>query len=118
MTENGNANRNANSPVLIGGHKLSIEQLVAVAEQRAPLQLNPAQKPLIDRGAEFLRQYLAGNGIIYGVTTGYGDSVTTAVPDELVRDPLPGGDHHPEAHTSVSPAAARSTGSRISVPDA
>lgn len=86
MTENGNANRNANSPVLIGGHKLSIEQLVAVAEQRAPLQLNPAQKPLIDRGAEFLRQYLAGNGIIYGVTTGYGDSVTTAVPDELVRE--------------------------------
>ncbi|NQD35547.1 aromatic amino acid lyase [Permianibacter sp. IMCC34836] len=73
-------------PVLVGGQRLTIEQLCAVAERQQDLQLNLAQRALIDQGADFLRRYLADSGIIYGVTTGYGDSVTTTVPAELVQE--------------------------------
>src|SRR3990167_7918020 len=86
MTISSQTRNESMAPVLIGGQPLTIEQVLAVAERRAALQLNPAQQPLIDQGAEFLRRYLADNGIIYGVTTGYGDLVTTTVPDELVQE--------------------------------
>ncbi|GHA31546.1 histidine ammonia-lyase [Photobacterium aphoticum] len=42
----------------------------------------------IDRGVAFLERLLKEEGVIYGVTTGYGDSCTVAIPPNLV-DELP-----------------------------
>src|SRR5690606_23613126 len=44
----------------------------------------------IERGAAFLDRLLREDGVIYGVTTGYGDSCTVSIPPELVAE-LP---HH------------------------
>ncbi|WP_421238126.1 HAL/PAL/TAL family ammonia-lyase [Aeromonas jandaei] len=73
-----------------GARPLTIEEVVALAERRATPRLNPAPefRARIQRGADYLDRLLAEEGVIYGVTTGYGDSVTRAVPLDLV-DTLP-----------------------------
>ncbi|WP_287030863.1 HAL/PAL/TAL family ammonia-lyase [Pseudomonas sp. UBA6310] len=74
-------------PVVFGESHLSIEALVAVAERRAPtrLQEDAAFRERIARGAQFLDTLLDREGVIYGVTTGYGDSCVVAVPLQHVE---------------------------------
>ncbi|WP_421204508.1 HAL/PAL/TAL family ammonia-lyase [Aeromonas enteropelogenes] len=76
--------------IVFGARPLTIEDVVALAERRATPTLNPepAFRARIQRGADYLDRLLADEGVIYGVTTGYGDSVTRAVPLDLV-DALP-----------------------------
>ena len=64
----------------------SIEEIVAVAEKAAAASLSPAPefRAAIARGADFLDRRLAEDGVIYGVTTGFGDSCTVAVEPELI----------------------------------
>lgn len=73
--------------VVIGGRKLSIEEVVAIAQHRAPVALNadPAWRARIQRGADFLRRHLAAGETVYGVNTGYGDACVVDVPMELVE---------------------------------
>jgi len=72
--------------------RLRIDDIVDIAHGRARaiLSEDPAFRLAIARGADFLDRLLREDGIIYGVTTGYGDSCTVTVPPELVAD-LP---HH------------------------
>lgn len=65
---------------------LRIEDVVAVALQQQPVQLSQSAEFLqhIARGSEFLDRLLVEDGEIYGVTTGYGDSCTVAIPAHLV----------------------------------
>lgn len=74
--------------VTVGGRALTIEDVVAVAEQGAPLQLNDASefRQQIAAGARFLEQMLEQTSSIYGVTTGYGDSCTVDIPAALVPE--------------------------------
>ncbi|MES2821712.1 MAG: aromatic amino acid ammonia-lyase, partial [Pseudomonadota bacterium] len=69
-------------PVLFGQQPLSIEQVTALARRTAParLQDDPAFRSRIAKGAQFLDSLLDKEGVIYGVTTGYGDSCVVAVP--------------------------------------
>lgn len=69
-------------PVIFGENHLRIEDLLAVAQSRAPakLQSDAAFRERIARGAQFLDTLLDREGVIYGVTTGYGDSCVVAVP--------------------------------------
>lgn len=69
-------------PVIFGEHPLRIEDLLAVAQSRASARLQPdaAFRERIARGAQFLDTLLDREGVIYGVTTGYGDSCVVAVP--------------------------------------
>ncbi|MBV8657178.1 MAG: aromatic amino acid lyase [Burkholderiales bacterium] len=78
--------------VLFDGSPLAIDDIVALAQRkkRAVLSDDPAFCARIARGADFLDRLLAEDGVIYGVTTGYGDSCTVTIPPELVPD-LP---HH------------------------
>ncbi|SMC18589.1 histidine ammonia-lyase [Andreprevotia lacus DSM 23236] len=68
-----------------GERRLTIEDIAAMAVQgrQAALSDAPAFQARINRGADFLQRLLAEDGVIYGVTTGYGDSCTVAVPVEL-----------------------------------
>ena len=74
--------------VIVGEVPLTIEMIVAVARKQANAQLNPSPdfRHSIEKGASFLSTYLNNGGTIYGVTTGYGDSCTVAVPELLVRE--------------------------------
>lgn len=78
--------------VVFGGNALSIEDVVALSRRDAGAKLSAdaAFRERIGSGAAFLDRVLEEDGVIYGVTTGYGDSCTTAVPAELVGE-LP---HH------------------------
>lgn len=74
------------------GSRLTIDDVVALAEQRAAPRLSPdpAFRERIARGADFLDRLLREDGVVYGVTTGYGDSCTEVIPPALVAE-LP---HH------------------------
>ncbi|MGL4603293.1 MAG: aromatic amino acid lyase, partial [Iodobacter sp.] len=76
----------------IDGHRLCIEDIVAVSQQKVALALSKdlAFRGKIQKGADFLDRLLREDGVIYGVTTGYGDSCTVTIPPELVSE-LP---HH------------------------
>ncbi|WP_028695675.1 HAL/PAL/TAL family ammonia-lyase [Pseudomonas cremoricolorata] len=73
--------------VVFGESPLAIEDVVAVAQRQASTQVqdDPAYRERIARGARFLDTLLDKEGVIYGVTTGYGDSCVVAVPLEQVE---------------------------------
>src|SRR5258707_11454394 len=62
--------------VVVGGRRMTIEDIVSIARRGAPVALNPdpAWRARIQRGAEFLRSHLAEGPTVYGVITGYGDA--------------------------------------------
>ena len=68
--------------------RLAIEDIVAIAQgaARPVLSDDPAFRARIGRGADFLDRLLREEGVIYGVTTGYGDSCTVPVPLHLVPE--------------------------------
>jgi histidine ammonia-lyase len=79
-------------PILFSQERLRIEDIVDIANgaARAVLSDAPAFRATIARGADFLDRLLREEGVIYGVTTGYGDSCTVEIPAELIAE-LP---HH------------------------
>ena len=68
--------------------RLSIEDIVSIAagSARAVLSDVPEFRAAISRGADFLDRLLQSEGVIYGVTTGVGDSCTVAIEPELVGE--------------------------------
>ncbi|WP_437881879.1 HAL/PAL/TAL family ammonia-lyase [Pseudomonas sp. LRF_L74] len=68
--------------IVFGEAHLSIEQVVALSRRAASasLQNDAAYREKIAKGARFLDTLLDKEGVIYGVTTGYGDSCVVAVP--------------------------------------
>lgn len=77
-----------NTAIIFGNSQLSIEQICQLAEGHCRATLNPAPdfKQKIDQGANFIKDLLREDGVIYGVTTGYGDSVTTQIPLSAVHE--------------------------------
>ena len=76
------------SPVVFDGRSLSIEDVADLAHRRrsAALGDDPAFRARIQAGADFVARLLTEDGVIYGVTTGYGDSCTVVVPPHLVPE--------------------------------
>ncbi len=79
----------SSSAILFGAGRLTIEDVIAIADG-GQAQINNSADfcAKIDRGVAFLERLLQQEGVIYGVTTGYGDSCTVAIPTDLV-DELP-----------------------------
>ena len=69
--------------IVIGKVDLTIEDIIAASQQKLEVSLNddPAFQDRIRRGADFLQKILANGDQIYGVTTGFGDSVSVTVPE-------------------------------------
>ncbi len=74
--------------VTFGEGPLTIEDVVDLAYQRASAALSSSAtvRARLQRGADFVDRLLAEDGVIYGVTTGYGDSCTVVVPPELIEE--------------------------------
>jgi histidine ammonia-lyase len=70
-----------------GGRDLTIEEVCAVASGRvrASLSRDPKVLEAVARSARYVDDMLRREGVIYGVTTGYGDSCTTEVANGLVN---------------------------------
>ncbi|GGY81809.1 histidine ammonia-lyase [Pseudoduganella plicata] len=71
----------------ISQQRLTIEDIVDLSQQRVHVALSTdaAFQQRIKKGADFLDRLLETEGEIYGVTTGYGDSVTRQVSRELIE---------------------------------
>ncbi len=76
--------------ITVGLNTLQITDVIAIAQHHVQVELPEqlAWRSRIQRGADFLDQLLAEDGVIYGVTTGYGDSCLVSVPSHQV-DELP-----------------------------
>ncbi|MEZ8652808.1 histidine ammonia-lyase [Vibrio splendidus] len=80
--------KNPNS-ITFGAERLTIEDVVDISQgAKASMNSSEAFTSKIDHGVAFLERLLKEEGVIYGVTTGYGDSCTVAIPPNLV-DELP-----------------------------
>ncbi|MCW5320997.1 aromatic amino acid lyase [Verminephrobacter aporrectodeae subsp. tuberculatae] len=75
-------------PLIFDGQDLRVDDVVALAAgtRTATLGQAPAFRDRIQRGAAFLDRLLREDGVIYGVTTGYGDSCTVRIPPELIAE--------------------------------
>jgi histidine ammonia-lyase len=70
-----------------GRQQLNLEQVVAVAKgARVKLCDSPDYREYIHKGARFIDSLLHEEGVVYGVTTGYGDSCTVNVGLDLVHE--------------------------------
>ena len=74
--------------ILFGEGNLTIEDIVNVSQSKDPVALseNIDFRNRIDAGVQFLDKILSEEGHIYGVTTGYGDSVMYEVPYNLIEE--------------------------------
>jgi histidine ammonia-lyase len=74
--------------IVFGAEPLTIEDILAVAQEGATARLpdDSGFRRRIQQGSAFLDRLLEQDGVIYGVTTGYGDSCTTQVPTALVEE--------------------------------
>ncbi len=81
-------NKSESIHVLFDGSALTLTQVAALAERRMTSSLSRAPEFVarIDKGAAFVDRLWQEDGVIYGVTTGYGDSCTVAVPAALVAE--------------------------------
>jgi histidine ammonia-lyase len=79
-----------NDTLVISGNHINIEDVCRVSKREVKLELSSDRNFFnrINDGYKFLEELLAREGKIYGVTTGYGDSVNRGVPIDLV-DQLP-----------------------------
>jgi histidine ammonia-lyase len=70
----------------IGGAPLKIEAVGRIARGEAAVRLASGVRRRVEASAAHVEALLARDGVIYGVTTGYGDSCTTEIPSELVAE--------------------------------
>ncbi len=68
-------------PVVVEGAQLTVHDVVAVARRdaRVVLSADPATRSRIDRTAKRIQELVITNTPVYGVTTGFGDSVHRTV---------------------------------------
>jgi histidine ammonia-lyase len=68
----------------LGATGLTVDEVVAVARGRARLVLDdaPAFRARLQRSREVLEQWLADGHVVYGVTTGFGESCTNHIAPE------------------------------------
>lgn len=71
--------------ITLSASPITIEQVVAVAQNLASVKLdtNPAFVAMLDQSVAHLEKLLASDTLVYGVTTGFGASCETIVPEEL-----------------------------------
>ena len=66
--------------ISINGRELTLEELAAVAHQRAPCRLAPQAREAVRAGRECIAELLGRGLPIYGVNTGFGDLSRERIP--------------------------------------
>ncbi|WP_020208028.1 HAL/PAL/TAL family ammonia-lyase [Gilvimarinus chinensis] len=77
----------SNTAIEFGAKAITIEDVVAIARgASARITDDPAACARINASAKFVADLWREEGVIYGVTTGYGDSCTVSIPPHLVEE--------------------------------
>ena len=69
--------------VVIDGHSLTFEAFIAVARYGARVELAASAREAMQRSRDLAEKISAQKRVAYGITTGFGDFATVAVPDEM-----------------------------------
>lgn len=72
--------------ITLDGSSLTLDQLLAVAVDGAPVALTDAARAQVDRAAAAVETLLARGEIAYGITTGFGAFKDRVIPREQVRE--------------------------------
>ena len=80
--------RSPGAAVIVGGAPLGVDEVVAIAEAGARVELSadPQLRARLQASADALARRLAAGERVYGVTTGFGESCLTEVPDEQISE--------------------------------
>src|SRR6478736_70691 len=66
--------------VVLDGHSLTLDDVVAVAVQRAPVELAPAARARMEQANAVVAALVESGAVAYGVTTGFGKLSEIAIP--------------------------------------
>src|SRR5688500_4713574 len=66
--------------ILLDGHTLTLEQLVAIAEGRAKVSVAPDAADRVRRARAIVDTHAAGTAAVYGINTGFGSLAEVAIP--------------------------------------
>ena len=69
--------------VVIDGHSLNFESFIAVARYGARVELAQSAREAMQRSRDLAERISQQKRVAYGITTGFGDFATVAVPDEM-----------------------------------
>ena len=69
--------------VPIDGHSLTLEAFIAVARYGAHVELTQEARYAIQRSRDLAEKIAEEKRVAYGITTGFGDFATVAVPEEM-----------------------------------
>ena len=68
--------------ILLDGSSLTLEQLVAIADDGAPVALAPEAARRVDAARALVDRMAAGDVPVYGINTGFGALAETAIPHD------------------------------------
>ena len=74
------------APLLLDGNSLTLDDVVAVAVARAPVELAPTARTRMERAHEVVSSIVRRNAVAYGVTTGFGKLSDVAIPPERIEE--------------------------------
>jgi histidine ammonia-lyase len=74
------------TPVVLDGHSLTLDDVVAVAVDGAPVELLPAARGRMQSAHEVVRALVASGAVAYGVTTGFGKLSDVAIPPDRLDE--------------------------------
>src|SRR4051812_46322777 len=66
--------------VVLDGQSLSLDDVVAVARERAPVELSPAARARMGQANTIVAALVESGAVAYGVTTGFGKLAEIAIP--------------------------------------
>ena len=69
--------------IVIDGKSLTLEQFIAVARYGAKVTVSPAAMEALQRSRALAEKISEEHRVAYGITTGFGDFATVAVPEEM-----------------------------------
>lgn len=80
--------KQAEQTIVFGSSPITIDEVVSVARGVTGVSLSSSAefRERIDKSESFLRKLLSEEGMVYGVTTGFGDSCTVEVPPDLIPE--------------------------------
>jgi histidine ammonia-lyase len=72
--------------VVLDGHRLTLDQVVAVARRKAPVRVDPAAWLGVEESRKVVDGLVASGTVAYGITTGFGEFAHVTIKASQVRD--------------------------------
>ena len=72
--------------ILLDGQNLTLEQLVAIADDSQPIGLDPAAAQRVDAARAVVDRQAAGGEAVYGINTGFGSLAEVRIPGDALGE--------------------------------